>query len=91
MRSQVIIAATAVVTVAALSGCVVASVLDVCETIRRGDEIRFQYPPSESQIAIQREITVTRTPLPRKCAPLYDPGNEDVNSPWKQCMGVAAK
>jgi hypothetical protein len=91
MRGQVIIVAVALSTVAALSGCVVASVVDVCETIRRGDEIRFQYPPNESQIAIQREITVTRTPLPQKCAPLYDPGNEDVDSPWKKCMGVGAQ
>lgn len=48
-------------------------------------------------------VTETREPAPGgsepieldsivvTCAPLYDPGNEALDSPWKVCMNVEAK
>jgi hypothetical protein len=30
-------------------------------------------------------------PRPERCAHLLDPGNTELDSPWKMCMGVGPK
>ena len=68
-----------------LSSCVMYDHWDMCETMRKGDEIRFQYPAPDSPIA--REIKVKRVPLPTKCREFYNDGT----GRWAECMGVEPK
>ncbi len=69
-----------------LSSC---TYFDVCESVRQG-EVRFEYPRGRL-VDTSPVVRPERLSLPQKCAHLYDPGNTDVNSPWKVCMGVGAK
>jgi len=68
-----------------LSGCVAYDVWDACETIRKGDEVVFTYPPAKSPLA--REIEVKSTHLPTACRSFYNDGT----GRWAECMGVGPK
>ncbi len=58
---------------------------DVCETMRKGDEVRFTYPPPDKPNPYMDEIKVTH--LPTTCREIYDDGT----GRWQECMGVGPK
>lgn len=83
-----------------LSSCAVYDAWDICETIRKGDEVRFTYPPPTNPIS--DEISVRHVPLPKACEHLrataaergeWNPETESYprNTAWENCMQVGPK
>jgi len=63
-----------------VSSCVVYDAFDMCETLRKGDEMRFSYPPTA--YPVKKE-----THLPTKCREFYNDGT----ARWAECMQVGPR
>lgn len=72
-------------------GCVIVACLSlflVCILL----SITLDVVPLEGEHSVKRVPSVpVRETRTIECRPLLDPGNEDLNSEWKICMGVEAE
>lgn len=53
--------------------------------------LQTTYKEPEEITPCENQVQTTRLTLAQRCAHLYDPGNTDIDSPWKICMGVGPK